>query len=108
MSCTACRVARQLAINVALLLDHAMNVVLLGDPNEAVSARAARARRAGSVAARRFCAVLTFFLRGHGDHCTWALGNTGPSIGRELWSWDTDRLEPDGVAKVVIRDDGAD
>lgn len=107
MTCIACRIVRQLAINLALLADHAMNGILLGDPNETLSARTARARRAGSVAARRFCAVLTFVLRGHGDHCAWALDNTGPSIGRELWSWDTDRLEPDGVAEAVVRDDGA-
>lgn len=106
MSCRLCALVRQFAINLALLADHALNVATLGDPNETVSARTARARRAGSVAARRFCAVLTFVLRGHGDHCDWALDNTSPSIGRELWSWNTDRLEPDGVAEMVIRDDG--
>lgn len=107
MTCIFCRIVRQFAVNVALLADHTLNTILLGDPGETVSARTARARRAGSVAARRFCAVLTFVLRGHGDHCTWALSNTGPSIGRELWSWDTDRLEPDGVVEVVVRDDGS-
>ena len=95
-SCRPCAVVEQLGLNAALTLDLMLNAALLGQPGETVSRRTARARAAGSVAARRFCAILTwsFGLLGMDrDHCTWALSD-GPSIGREVWHWSPDIPTP--------------
>ena len=54
MSCGACAVARQLLLNTLLIADKALNTALLGDPNATLSARAARARLAGSKPAAAF------------------------------------------------------
>ena len=89
MSCRACAVAYQLVLNTLLIADKGFNTVLAGDPNETLSARAARARSGGSKAATAFCAVLTSIsnrFTGHGDHCTWAVA-PGQSIGAEVWHW---------------------
>ena len=89
MTCRACAIAYQLLLNTLLIIDKAGNTVLLGDPNQTLSARAARARLAGSKPAAAFCAVLTWIgnrFSGHGDHCTWAISDS-PSIGAEIWHW---------------------
>jgi hypothetical protein len=78
----------QLLYNLLLLSDKTLNALLLGDPNEPLSRRIARARDAGSVSACRACAVLTFVFSLIGpkrDHCTWSL--EPGSIGREIWAW---------------------
>ena len=95
-ACRFCATLEQIALNAALTLDLVGNAVLLGLPGETISRRTARARAAGSVAARRFCALLTiaFNLVGmNRDHCTWALSD-GPSVGRELWHWSPDVPSP--------------
>ena len=90
MSCSACLVVRQLVYNGALAADLCLNTVLLGQPRECCSKRAARARAAGSRPAAAFCAVLTWigntFFAANRDHCTWA-ASQGPSIGGEVWHW---------------------
>ena len=97
MGCRACTVIQQVGINLALTADLALNAVLLGLPGETVSRRTARARTAGSVSARRFCACLTWtfntLLRMNRDHCTWALA-PGPSVGAEVWHWSPDTPSP--------------
>jgi hypothetical protein len=94
--CGICNALAQLALNVAVLLDLALNVGLMGSAHETVSQRAARARRAGSKAAAAFCSVLTALWRLFGykdDHCTWALETPG-SLSQELWSWSPDTPNP--------------
>ena len=89
MRCRACATVHQLVANLALLLDHAGNTLLLGDPNETISSRTARARNAGHRWAAVACRVLTAVLGGHGDedHCAYAIDATLPSMGREVWNW---------------------
>lgn len=96
-SCKACAAIAQYLLNMVLLFDLAANTVLAGDPNESVSQRAARARRAGSKAATAFCSVLTWvwkyaFRSSEPDHCLWAL--SPGSIGREVWAWSDDPPNP--------------
>ena len=90
MSCRACLVVRQIVYNAALAADLCLNTILLGQPRECCSKRAARARAAGSRTAAAFCAVLTWIgntvFRAGRDHCTWALSD-GPSISAEVWHW---------------------
>jgi hypothetical protein len=90
VSCGFCNFARQLTANGFVLADHVLNTVLLGDPDETVSARAERARAAGSVAARRFCAVLTWIGNNvfgmNRDHCTWA-ADPSTHLAGEIWHW---------------------
>lgn len=95
MACRACLIVGQIAANLALLADHVANTLLLGDPNETLSRRIARARAAGLHWASRTCRALQFVLGGHGaaDHCTWALTNSVPVGSREVWSWVTDKLD---------------
>jgi hypothetical protein len=95
--CWICAVLAQCGMNVALLLDLALNVILLGSPLETLSQRAARARRAGSKPAAAFCAVLTWvwkqvFRSSEPDHCAWAL--SPGSVGREIWHWTDDWPAP--------------
>jgi hypothetical protein len=88
MACRACTWARQFALNVGIVTDRGLNVLLLGDPNETLSQRTARARVAGSRWAAWTCRVLSFLSRlfgERGDHCEWALA-PGTS-GAELWAW---------------------
>jgi hypothetical protein len=96
MTCAICTTARRfgavvtvLVANAAILADHTLNFLLLGSPDETVSARADRARAAGSQAAARFCAVLTWIgnvvFRMHRDHCTWAAQRG--SLAHEIWHW---------------------
>lgn len=93
--CWLCAVFFQWCLNVLVLLDFALNVLLLGSANETVSQRAARARRAGSKPAAAFCAVLTaawgLFGRKE-DHCDFAL--SPGSLSQELWAWSPDTPNP--------------
>lgn len=82
MSCRACQVLAQYGYNYLLILDKLGNTVLLGDPNETLSRRTARARDAGDRFGRIGCAILEFFSK---NHCAWSL--EPGSLGRELWSW---------------------
>ncbi len=104
MACSPCAIVRQLAVNAALTLDLVANVALAGLPGETISRRTARARAAGSVAARRFCAVLTWTFNRlpgvHRDHCTWSLA-PGPSVGAEVWHWSPDVPTPPEPASAL-------
>ena len=104
MVCRVCAVLEQVGINAALTLDLVVNALILGLPGETVSRRTARARAAGSVAARRFCAVLTWtfntVLRTERDHCTWSL-EPGPSVGAEVWHWSPDVPTPPEPASAL-------
>ena len=103
MSCRLCATLRQVGLNTALTLDLVGNSILLGLPGETISRRTARARAAGSVAARRFCATLTFafnLLGADRDHCTWSL-EPGPSVGAEVWHWSPDVPSPPEPASAL-------
>ena len=102
MACSVCSAVRQFVFNTAIIADHILNWVLLGDPNETVSARTARARNSGSKTAAVFCRVLTFTFRNKPDHCSYALSNTQPSVAREIWDWNSDEIIPTGVQVVSI------
>ena|SRR5689334_17561597 len=96
MACHFCAFMAQLGANLALMLDHVGNTLLLGDPNETISSRTARARAAGQKWAVYACKALTVVFGGKGqdkDHCVWAVDAKMPSLARELWDWNTDRIE---------------
>lgn len=69
----------QYLLNWLNLLDHALNTLLLGDADETVSARVARARNAGMRWADYFCQFLTWgqiivtFGKDRIDHGNYAL-----------------------------------
>ena len=98
MHCIICKYVEQIALNFLNLIDHTLNFCLLGDVNETVSARAARARDAGVKWAFYFCNFLTVaqiivtFGRVKGDHCTYALNKKVLSNSREIWDWNTNSL----------------
>ena len=108
MSCALCRYISQYALNWLNLVDHLGNTLLLGDPNETISARAARARKAGRVWAKYACMVLTGAARivtlgkVTRDHCDYALDPTVLPNTREIWDWDRGVILPN---PVVIIDD---
>ena len=88
MTCRACSIIEQIALNTALILDKTLNTTLLGDPNETLSRRIARASLAGERWAARACKVLTWIFELIGsdhDHCAWSL--QPGSVGREVWAW---------------------
>lgn len=89
MTCKLCSVIEQIGDNAALILDKCLNTLLLGDPNETLSARIARCREQGERWATIVCSVLTFVFNLipsiKRDHCTWSL--EPGSIGAEVWDW---------------------
>ena len=84
------RLFGQYLINWLNLLDHAGNTLLLGDADETISARVARARRAGIKWAVSFCNFLTTCQRivtfGHMglNHCDYALDKAQKPNSREI------------------------
>lgn len=80
MTCSVCSVIKQITLNLLLAFDQFANALLLGDPNETISRRTARARNSGEAWAKALCSVLNIISK---DHCTWAL-TPGPSIGAEV------------------------
>jgi hypothetical protein len=112
MGCPLCIYAGQFALNIANLLDHALNTILLGDANETVSLRTARARRSGARWAIHACNVLTFASRvatlgfASEDHCTWALDESLGQVSREIWDWNTGVLHQLPQNIVPSRDIG--
>ena len=98
--CRFCYLFGQYVLNLLNLLDHAGNALLLGDANETISARTARAREAGSRAAAAFCAVLTMgqrlvtFWQVKRDHCQYALDQSVLPNSREIWDWNTGSIRP--------------
>ena len=95
MGCIFCVYVAQFLLNIANLLDHAANALLLGDANETISMRTARARRAGQPWAHKMCRLLTFLLRtvtlgvARDDHCSHVLDHTKRPNSREIWDWNT-------------------
>lgn len=80
MNCGLCATAQQLGLNLLLALDQFGNALLLGDPNETISRRTARAWIAGHRWAKILCQILNVISK---NHCAWAL-EPGPSIGVEI------------------------
>lgn len=80
----------QFGLNILLALDHLLNTLLLGDPNETVSRRTARAAQAGSEPAATFCKIMSWFRK---NHCANSL--TAGTQGKELWAWSPWQGEPD-------------
>ena len=89
MSCIPCLIIKaliQFFLNLLILADHALNTSLLGNPEETLSARIARARVAGHYWATIGCKCLSlmfFFMKR--DHCTWALEKG--TVDQEIWHW---------------------
>lgn len=83
MSCNTCLKIRQYVINQLLSFDHVINSLLLGDPNETLSQRTARAARYGKKLAKVICWCLNIINK---NHCEWSL-QPGPSIGKEIFAW---------------------
>ncbi len=108
MSCRICVYVGQFFLNFVNLLDHTLNFLLLGDANETVSARTARARAAGQKWAAYACKFLTFlakvitFGKSSEDHCTYALDPKILPNSREIWSWSKMRIDP---TPITIIDD---
>jgi len=98
MSCVVCKYVGQYFLNFLNLLDHTGNFFLLGDPNETISARTARARAAGQIWAKYFCKFLSFgaelvsFGSFTGDHCDYALNDKILPNSREIWDWNTNTI----------------
>ena len=88
--CHPCDLIGQWALNWLNLIDHAGNTLLLGNPNETMSARTARARVAGRSWATWACRALTWgqiavtFGRVTRDHCAYALDASVLPNSREL------------------------
>ncbi len=93
-----CTLINQYFLNLANLADHILNTLLLGDPNETVSARTARARRAGRRWAVWACKALTLgarivtFGQVTGDHCDYALNEQVLPNCREIVDWNTGKF----------------
>ena len=101
--CAACALVRQYLLNLLDVFDNVGNALLGGDPNEKISPRAGRARRAGSKAAAVFCVCLSYlFTLGRRDHCQEALDKTTPPLGRQIWDWNTNRIERRPVPTVEV------
>ena len=90
MTCRPCVLIGQYALNWANLLDHAANTLLLGDANETVSVRIARARNVGRRWATWACRCLTLVFGR--DHCSYVLDCSVLPNSREIWDWNTGRL----------------
>lgn len=82
MSCFICRTVYQLVVNLALAFDHLANALLLGNPNDTLSIRFARAADKGERWAKFVCNVLGWFAP---NHCQNA--ETKKSAGAEIWHW---------------------
>lgn len=103
----------QYLINWLNLLDHAANCLLLGDSDETISARAARARNAGLKEACIFCNFLTWaqkvvtFGKMTRDHCSYALDKSAETNSREIWSWGAGKINdtPINVADSTSKTD---
>ncbi len=96
----------QYLLNWLNLLDHALNCFLLGDSDETLSARTARARNAGSKPACYFCTFLTWAQKivtlgtMTSDHCNYALDKSVLPNAREIWNWSKGDINATPVATV--------
>jgi hypothetical protein len=88
------------------LIDHITNTIILGDPNETVSARTARARLAGQKWAIYFCNFLTFGAKvvtlGEvtRDHCQYALDKSVLPNSREIFDLNTMKFHEKPITKI--------
>ncbi len=107
-SCFLCTFLFQYFLNWLNLIDHACNTLLLGDANETISARTARARQAGRKWAIYACKLLSFGAevitlgKISGDHCDYALNNKILPNSKEIWDWNTGNFL---VHSITIIDD---
>lgn len=98
----------QFLLNGFNLLDHTLNWILLGDADETVSARTARARNAGNKKACWFCSFLTFGQKVvtlgsmTRDHCDYALDKSVKPNTREIWNWSTGKIDTTPVSEVDV------
>lgn len=110
MACKICdfaglvgKLSGQYALNILNMIDHAVNTILLGDPEETISTRIALARKAGQKWAEYVCKILTFlqkivtFGKMTRDHCTYALDYKVLPNTREIWNWNTGEIEENPV-----------
>jgi hypothetical protein len=101
-------------LNVANLADHALNTLLLGDSDETVSARTARARNAGREWANAFCRFLSWgtkiitFGRVKHDHCQAALDKSVQPNTGEIWNWCDNSFNRDPKSVMQTTDVGED
>jgi hypothetical protein len=109
MTCVPCRLLGQFFLNCLNLLDHAGNCLSLGDADETISARVARARRdGGKWWAVRVCAFLTTatrwvtFGRVSRDHCAYALDKTVRPNTREIFSLTRMRFNWPPMSEVEV------
>lgn len=113
MTCQVCVYLSQYILNWLNLADHALNTVLLGDADETVSARVARARNGGRSWAGHVCKMLSGTIRIitfgkiDRDHCVYALDKTIRPNSREIWNWTTMSLNPVPVSEVQVIDNGS-
>lgn len=111
MSCRFCMYVGQFVTNFFNLMDHALNFLLLGDSDETVSARTARARKAGRKWATHFCGLLTYgqkictLGKMTGDHCDYALDKYTRPNSREIWSWSTMSINRVPISEVEVIDE---
>lgn len=96
MTCSLCAQVAAFLLNGLNLIDHTLNWLSLGDADETVSARVARARAAGVKWAAVFCKGLTIGQRivtlgmMTRDHCDYALDksvkpNTAEILDLSVW-----------------------
>jgi hypothetical protein len=96
----------QYCLNWLNLLDHMGNTFLMGDANETMSARTARARNAGSKPACWFCNFLTWaakvvtFGKVNRDHCDYALDASVLPNSKEIWDWNRGTIRKNPVTEV--------
>ena len=111
MTCIFCIVARLIGVWLLgglNLLDHAGNWLLLGDADETMSARTARARRDGARWAAYACAALTAgqrvvtFGRVTRDHCDYALDKSIRPNTAEIFDASKMRFRVTPVSEVNI------
>lgn len=112
ISCRLCMYVGQFVLNVLNLADHTLNTLLLGDSDETVSARTARARAAGWRWASGVCKFLSWatkvvtFGRINHDHCVAALDKSVRPDSREIWNWNTMSINATPFSVIEVNDVG--
>ena len=82
MTCKICGIVRHYVLNIALAVDRLLNAALLGNANETLSQRTARAELAGNKFAKLACRIIGLVDR---NHCAWSL--EPGTVGSEIWPW---------------------
>jgi len=110
MTCRICIYCGQYLLNWVNVLDHIANTLLLGDADETVSARVARARAAGQRWAIYVCEFLTratklvTFGKVDRDHCNYAVDKAIRPNSREIFSLSTMSFNPKPISEVTVID----